>query len=150
MDREIIRVERLTEYSTSVAAGLGRLMPFLSDKFNGEPIGQELLETIIESPHHDQLVAVLGKEVIVGAATLSLVMGAAAGEKGYLEDFVTDPQVARQGIGNKVWSEMMKWCSERNVNLDFTSRPSRTAAHHFYKKHGAVIRDTTVFHVDIE
>jgi len=142
-------VERLTDYSHEDAAQLGRLMPFLSDSFSGEPIDAELLGTIIASPYHDQLVARLEGR-IVGAATLSLVIGAAAGKKGYLEDFVTDPDVREQGIGGKVWDEMMAWCKEQGVNLDFTSRPSREAAHKFYHSHGAVVRETTVLHVDVE
>ncbi len=141
-------VERLEHYSDDDAADLGRLMPHLSARFTSEPIDKKLLETIINSPFHDQLVARLDGR-IVGAATLSLIMGAAAGRKGYLEDFVADPDVRRQGIGKKVWDEMMNWCRERNVDLGFTSHVSREAAHNFYHAQGAVIRDTSVFHVDV-
>jgi GNAT superfamily N-acetyltransferase len=142
-------VERLTQYSEHDAEQLGRLMPFLSDSFTGEPVDAELLNTIITSPYHDQLVARLEGR-IVGGATLSLVIGAAAGKKGYLEDFVTDPTVRGKGVGGKVWDEMLAWCREHEVSLDFTSRPSREAAHRFYHSHGAVVRETTVFHVDVE
>lgn len=142
-------VERLNEYSEDDAAQLGRLMPFLSDSFNGEPVDAELLQTIISSPYHDQLVARLEGR-IVGAATLSLVLGAAAGKRGHLEDFVTHPDVQGQGIGGKVWDEILAWCREQGVDLDFTSHSDRQAAHRFYHAHGAVERETTVFHVDVE
>ena len=144
-----VSVERLNEYSEEDAVQLGRLMHFLSEKFTGEPIDRNLLEKIIESPFHDQLVARIEGR-IVGAATMSIVMGAAAGKIGYLEDFVTDPSVQKQGIGSKVWDEMMRWCKEYDVDLDFTSRPSREDAHKFYKAHGANVRETTVFHVNVE
>jgi GNAT superfamily N-acetyltransferase len=140
-------IERLTRYSESDAAELGKLMSFLSDRFNGDPIKQELLEAIINSPLHDQLVARVDGH-IVGAATVSIGMGVAAGMLGHLEDFVTDPGVRRQGVGSAVWQAVITWCEERGVNLYFTSRPHRTAAHDFYLAYGAVIKNTTVFYVD--
>jgi GNAT superfamily N-acetyltransferase len=143
-----VHVERLQEYTPEDAAGIGRLMPFLSDKFSGEPIDQELLETIINSPYHDQIVARLEGR-IVGAATLSLVIGAAAGRKGYLEDFIADPAIQQQGVGTKIWQELLTWCKEREVDLSFTSHPSRKPAHDFYRSR-AKIYDTTVFKVDVK
>jgi GNAT superfamily N-acetyltransferase len=141
-------VDRLKEYSEDDAAELGRLARFLSEKFDGKPIDKKLLEEIINSPYHDQLVVRIEGR-IVGAATLNIVMGAAVGKSGYLEDFVTDPDVRRQGVGGRVWDEIILWCKEHDVDLDFTSKPSREDAHRFYLAHGAVVRETTVFHVDI-
>ena len=137
-------VSRLTEYSEDDASELGTLMTHLSDKFIDRPIDKELLEAIIQSPYHEQLVARFQGR-IVGAATLSIVMGAGAGRMGYLMDFVTDPDVRGQGLGKRLWADMMSWCSENDVNLTFTSRPERAAAHEFYVRSGAEIRDTTVF-----
>lgn len=141
-----VSVERLTEYSFEDAAGIGRLMPFLSERLSSDPIPEDLLREIIDSPHHEQLVARLDSR-IVGAATLSLLMGPAAGRAGYLEDFVTDPELRGRGIGDTLWTEMMQWCDEHGIGLEFTSKPSRQAAHRFYLSHGAVVRDTTVFRV---
>lgn len=143
-----VRVERLTTYNEGDAEQLGRLMPFLSELFSDDPVDPELLDAIIHSPYHDQLVARLDGR-IVGAATLSIVLGAAAGRKGRLEDFVTDATLQGKGIGGKVWDEMMRWCKEHEVGLEFTSRPSREAAHRFYHERDAVVRDTTVFHKDM-
>lgn len=143
-----VQIERLLEYSAEDAAGIGRLMPFLSDKFSDQPIDEQLLRSIVESPNYEQLVARLEGR-IVGAATLSIIKGAGAGNKGWLEDFVTDEEIRGQGVGDKVWAEMMTWCRENKINLGFTSRPSRTEAHTFYKKRGAKEKPTTVFHVDV-
>lgn len=149
MNTPQVTVERLTAYTENDAIELGKLMSSLSTRFDGQPVSRELLETIISSPSHDQIVARLDGH-IVGAATVGLVMGAGAGRHGHLEDFVTDPEIRRQGVGNKIWDEVIKWCKEQGVNLYFTSRPSRSDAHAFYLAHGAMIKDTTVFYVATE
>ncbi|MGF7228578.1 MAG: GNAT family N-acetyltransferase [Candidatus Saccharibacteria bacterium] len=148
MSNPEIAVERLTEYSEDDAAGIGRLMPFLSERLSDEPVDEDLLRAIIGSPYHDQLVARLDG-LIVGAATMNLLMGPGVCKQGYLEDFVTDPEVRGRGIGDKVWQGMLDWCTERGVDFRFTSRPNRQEAHRFYVKHGAETRETTVFHVPV-
>jgi len=149
MDISDIKVERLAGFTDDDAIELGRLMPFLSDKFTAVSISRELLEEIVRSPYHDQLIArVEGR--IVGAATLSIVMGAGAGREGYLQDFVTHPQFRGQGIGDAIWNEIMAWCQEHDVDLGFTSHPRRQDAHRFYLSHGAQIRETTAFRMITE
>ena len=142
----MIHVERLQAYTPEDAIGIGVLMPHLSDSFPNSPIPEERLRTIVESNYHDQLVAREESSRIVGAATLSLILGAGAGSKAYLEDFVTDPET--KGVGSALWQEMGAWCVERDVELHFTSRPSRVAAHHFYLNRGAQIRNTNAFKKD--
>lgn len=142
-----IHVERLTEYSEDDAAGIGELMPILSGSFTGAPIPEERLRAIIESPYHEQLVARHDTRII-GAATLSIIIGAGAGNKAWLEDFVASPGTGIRGIGQALWDEIEVWCLERSTNLEFTSRPSRVAAHAFYTKNGAKIRETATFKKD--
>lgn len=144
METSDIYVERLKRYTQEDAAGIGRLMPYLSETFTDDPIAEDLLTEIIESLHHDQLVARRNGEII-GTATLSLIIGAGAGKKGWLEDFVTDQEAGVKGIGQYVWDEMGIWCQEHGVDLNFTSNSSRTAAHDFYSRNQAETRDTTVF-----
>ena len=144
-----IIVERLTEYSDSDAVGIGRLMPFLNDTLNDEPMDEALLTMIIDSPYHDQLVARLDG-IVVGVATVNLLLGPGMEMEGYLEDFVVDPEVRGRGIGDKLWQAIIDWCREKNVDLGFTSNPARVAAHRFYNSHGAEIRDTTVFRVSVD
>lgn len=140
-----ISVERLKVYKPEDAAEIGRLMTYLSESFSSEPVPEELLRAIIESDDHDQLVARISSR-IVGCATLSVVISAGAGKKGWLEDFVSDPEARQRGIGQALWNEIEKWCQEKGVvDLNFTSRPSREAAHNFYLKNGAHTRETTVF-----
>lgn len=142
----MIFVERLRVYKPEDAAGIGKLMPYLNQSFSDAPIPEEHLRAIIESDHHDQLVAREDTQRIIGAATLSLIMAAGAGRKGYLEDFVTDPET--KGVGSALWREMGRWCLEQQVDLHFTSRPTRIAAQHFYLNRGAEIRNTNTFKKD--
>lgn len=146
MSTHVFSIERLTKYLPEDAAAIGRLMPFLSQKLSDMPISEDLLTQIIESPYHEQIVARLDGK-IVGAATLSIIMGPAVGRQARLESFVTDPEIRGQGIGSKIWAEALRWCVERQVDLEFTSNPSRKSAHKFYLARGAEIRNTTVFHV---
>jgi len=146
MIQQDIIIERLKTYSPKDAIEIGQLMPFLSERMSDTPIPQELLTEIIESPYHEQIAARMNGK-IVGTATLSLIMGPAVGKQAHLEGFVTDPTVRGRGIGSQIWDEVLKWCNERNVDLEFTSNPSREAAHNFYRARGAKIRDTTTFHV---
>lgn len=142
-----VTIERLRTYSDTDGIELGRLMTYLSEKCNGEPIPREVLEAVIESKYHDQLVARC-HDRIVGAATVSLVMNIARGGMGYLEAFVVDPAVRGKGVADAIWEELMRWCAERGVRLEFTSNNARIAAHKFYVAHGAAIRETTVFSVN--
>lgn len=149
MSQHNVTIEKLTAYTREDGAGIGRLMPFLSQRMDDAPIPEELLREIIESPYHEQIVARQDGK-IVGAATLSLIMGPAVGKQAHLEGFVTDPTARGRGIGSQIWDEILKWCSAREVDLEFTSNPSREAAHNFYRARGAQIRNTTTFHVSHE
>lgn len=140
----MISIERLAVYTEQDAIDMGKLMPVLSDKFTNQSIESGLLKEIIESPFHEQIIARLDGK-IVGCATLSITMGVGAGRKAYLEDFVVDPTIQGQGIGGKIWDEITKWCIERDLKLFFTSNAKKEAAHNFYLKRDAIVRDTTVF-----
>lgn len=143
-------IEALTSYSDEDAAALGRLMPHLSDSFDGSPVVEELLRDIIASPYHEQLVARDETGRIVGTATLTITMGAAIGRNAWLEDFVVDPTAQGGGIGSRLWGAMLDWCRSHSAHkLGFTSNPTRTAAHAFYLRRGAVIRDTSYFKKDV-
>ena len=141
-----ITVNTLTAYSFEDAAAIGRLLPFLSDSFSGDPIDRQLLTDIIASPYHDQLVARSTDGTIVGALTVSLTMGMGVVHKAWLEDFIVDPNLQGAGVGSKLWDALLDWCRDHDVHqLDFTSRPTKEAAQHFYLKRGAIIRDTNYF-----
>lgn len=139
----MVHIERLTTYSPEDAESIGRLMPILSERLTEEPIDEKLLREIIDSPYHDQLVA-RQESRIVGAATLSVIYGTAAGKQGWLNDFVTARDT--RGVGTAIWDEMGRWCNDNDIHVvNFTSNKERIAAHHFYEHKGAKIRTTTVY-----
>lgn len=139
-----LRIEVLETYKPAYATALGRLMTFLSEKADGQPISADLLKDIIASKHHRQYAAWIG-ETMVGAATLSIILGPRAGRYAYLNDLVVDPAYPDYHIGTRLYAEIEAWCRAEHMRMDFTSRPDRQAAHRFYLNKGAVIRDTTVF-----
>lgn len=139
-----LRIEALETYTPEYAVALGRLMTFLSSKADGSPIDERLLQDIIASEYHRQYAAWVD-DVMVGAATLSIVMGPQAGRYVYLNDLVVDPSYAEYHIGTALYKEIEGWCRAEHMRMEFTSRPERQAAHQFYLRKGAVIRDTTVF-----
>lgn len=142
----MISIERLEAYSYDDAVNLGKLRPYLSKDAGDHPVAESHLQNIIESPYHEQLAARLeGSRRIVGAATLSIIAGPLMGNKGWLEEFVTDPTTGIKGIGQAIWGEMGLWCIENGVELEFTSKPERTAAHNFYHRQNAIVYPTTVF-----
>jgi len=143
----MVHIDRLAEYTLEDAANIGRLMPGLSDKLTDDPIDERLLREIVDSDHHDMLVARDDSGRIVGVATLSLVLGP-TGRKAHLEDFVVGPDMRGKGVSDALWQAMADWCLERGAALNFTSNSARTRAHQFYLEHGATVRETTVFKKD--
>ena len=144
-------IEALSTYSDQDAIAIGQLMLHLSDSFDGSPVSKALLSDIIASPYHEQLVARDEQGTIIGTATLTVTMGAGVGRNAWLEDFVVDPTIQGAGIGSRLWDAMIVWCREHGVRkLGFTSNPRRTAAHTFYLKRGAIIRDTSSFKKTID
>lgn len=140
-------IERLDKYNYDDAVGIGKLMPFLAERFSDKPMGIDTLQEIISSPHQVQIVARLDNE-IVGTATLSLILGPVT-RTAYLSDFVTNPNIRGKGVGGMIWDEMINWCKEKDANLTFTSSSKREQAHRFYLDRGSKIYDTTVFKVSV-
>lgn len=139
-------VDILQHYSKKDATELGLLLPHLSSRFGGSPVAEELISSIIESPFHDLFVARVHDGNIAGVATLSTVLGISSGKGACLEDFVVSPDYRGQGIADLLWASLVEWCEQRNIaKLTFTSKPERSAAHRFYLKHGAQIRETSAF-----
>ncbi len=141
-----VEVGVLNSINSTDEKDLERLFAALSPRLEGKPLDKRVLDRIIFYPGYEQLVARINGR-IVGAATLSIVIGLGSGSKGYLNDFVTDPDMRGRGIGDIVFEEVVKWCRDRDIDLTFTSKPAREDAHRFYRNHGAEIQKTTVFQV---
>ena len=139
-----LQIVRLTEYQPEIAAGIGRLLVQLDPSFSSEPVPEEVLGPIIDSPDHDQFVALLDSQV-VGAASMSVVRGAGFNKRGQLEDFVVDQEMRGQGIGRTIWNSLVSWCEKKDLPGFYlqteTFRPEAIA---FYEKVGAEIMGQTV------
>ena len=146
-----VTIETLTAYSPEDATTIGHLLSILSDSFSDKPVEKQVLTDIITSPYHDQLVARDNNGTIIGTLTVSLTMGAGVIRKAWVEDFIVDPATRGMGVGSQLWDTLITWCRDHQVSsLDFTSRPNKVEAQHFYLKRGAVIRETNYFrkHID--
>lgn len=155
MSKQVILPEiyAVTEYSDRVAAGIGLLMPALSSCLSAAPMDQGRLETFIESPHHDQLLAELDGRV-VGAAAMSLMLGTTPNsDVSWLGDFVVseDESVRGHGVGYALfWHGIIEWSrAKRATHLLFTSRFEREQAHRFYFRQGCTNPTTALFAHDL-
>ena len=147
MEQPEITTHELTTLDPNDVLDLEKLMPFLSPRFKDVPIPTTRLQEIISSPSHEQFVARCDGRII-GAATMSIVMGAAMGKEGYLSDFVVHPEARGTGASQALWGNIVLWSTVHKLDvIRFTSHQSREAAHRFYEKQGATIVDTTVFEV---
>ncbi len=145
-----ITIERLKKYSDADAAGIGKLGPSLSARFNEDPVNAKTLRTIIESPLHEQIVARDENGKIVGAATMNAVFAPFAGKIGYLEEIVVDANTQGAGIGGKLWDEIVAWAREMGLErIEFTSRKDRAATHAFYEKRGAFVRESNPYRFEL-
>lgn len=147
-------VNRLVDYSDEAAEQLGLLRADLREGRPVAPADPELLREIIASDYHDQYVAVMHNR-IVGAATMSLTLGAlAGGRKSWLEDFVVSSaeEIRGKGVGYKLfWEGVISWSRQRHAReLAFHSNALRVEAHKFYKRQGCEISGTSPFVLPIE
>ena len=144
-------IKHLDKYTPEIAQRVRELLIQLSrsGKDRGE-IPESWFTEIINSDHHDMLLAIDDNGVIIGIATLSIIMGPIVRKVAYLEDFVTDQNVRGQGVGSALWDEMLNWAKEKGcTEFCFTSGRDREAAQAFYKGKGAEIYDTNYFRKQI-
>lgn len=139
-------ISRITQYNIDDASMIGKLLTLLSKSASGYPVDKSLLESIIASPNHDQFVARNKNNEIVGIATVSIIMSIHKGKKAWLEDFVVSDNYRGFGVSTLLWNAVIDWCQGNDVaSIEFTSNFKRQAAHAFYIKRGATIRDTAFF-----
>ena len=145
MNKHETSIERVPEVSFEIAKGIGELMPDLSTRISAEPIAEDLLRQIIESPDRDLFIARLNGR-IVGSAVMNLIVFT-SGKKAWLEDFVVsaDESIRGSGVGYALWQEIVRWSREHEAPLELTSAPTRATAHKFYQRQGAKIKPTAVF-----
>lgn len=141
MANALVTIERAEVYSHELAARLGDLLVNLSQKYDGGPVPEARLRSIIEAPSAEQILAISAGQV-VGAATVSLRPSIAHEPRGWLEDFVVHPgwRGREFGTADKIADRWELWLAARGVKtLNFTSGYEKVAAHSFYARRGAKI-----------
>ena len=68
----------------------------------------------------------------------------------WVEDVIVDEASNNQGIGRLLLDAMVERARQLGAKtIDLTSRPSREAANHLYRKAGFEVRDTNVYRIDL-
>lgn len=134
------KAEELTE-------ALQRLVPQLSRSNTPPPL--DAVETMLAHQAISQFVARAANGVIVGVATLA-VFPIPTGLRAWVEDVIVDEASSGQGIGRLLTDAMLDRARELGcVTVDLTSRPSREAANHIYRKVGFEQRATNVYRFEL-
>jgi ribosomal protein S18 acetylase RimI-like enzyme len=138
-----MRVEVAAEPTPELVEAFTRLIPQLSR--SNPPPTTDQVAAMVASDCVDQFVAYDDDGTIVGVATL-VVFRIPTAWRAWIEDVVVDGAVNGRGIGSALTTAMIDRARERGcTTVDLTSRPSREAANHMYKKLGFVERETNVY-----
>ena len=70
--------------------------------------------------------------------------------RAWIEDVIVDEPSSGRGIGAALTEAMIDHARHRGCKtIELTSRPTREAANHLYRKLGFEVRDTNVYRFDI-
>ncbi|QGG96422.1 GNAT family N-acetyltransferase [Actinomarinicola tropica] len=142
----MVDIVEATEVTPEVVAAFERLIPQLSR--SNPPPSEDALRAIVESPACHLLLARDGDE-IVGSLTL-VVFPIPTGLRAWIEDVVVDQAVNGRGIGRQLNEHALDLARRLGATtVDLTSRPSREAANHLYRKIGFQARETNVYRYDL-
>lgn len=129
-----------TKYSHELAAEVGRLHPYLADRFTGEPADEGALRSIIEEPSSDLVTVRSAAGLLVATSSLTLIRNTLGGAHSYLEGVVSHPDVRGSGVADLMADEWESWNRLRGSGtMRFTSGWHREEAHRFYQRRGAYI-----------
>ena len=141
-------VEVYNGSARELAAALVTLVPQLSTS-NPPPTVAEV-EAMLASDAITQFVARDDDGAIVGVATLA-VFPIPTALRAWIEDVIVDEASNNQGIGRQLIDAMVERARQLGAKtVDLTSRPSREAANHLYRKAGFEVRDTNVYRFSLE
>jgi ribosomal protein S18 acetylase RimI-like enzyme len=142
-----VTVEIFNGEASELADALVTLAPQLT-KSNPPPSLAEV-EAMLASDAITQFVARDDDGAIVGVATLA-AFRIPTSLRAWIEDVIVDESVNGQGIGSALTQAMLDHARTLGcATVDLTSRPSREAANHVYKKLGFTLRETNVYRYDL-
>ena len=146
----MIEIGPVTEYDGEVAEAMGKLRQQLSERHDGSAIEREKIEELIESPYHDILIAV--DEGKVGGMVIDSVVLATLDRNVYMEDLVVNNECRGKGVGGMLFEAVKDWGRQKGCRrLEFTSsnRDGKAGARGFYESHGAEVRETDFYRVEL-
>ena len=142
-----VTVTALEAVGPDEVAAFGRLIPQLSR--SSPPPGEAELREIVATPGTVVLVARDDDGTVLGSLTL-VTFRIPTGMRAWIEDVVVDEAASRRGVGSALNRAALDAARARGCKtVDLTSRPSREAANHVYKKLGFEQRDTNVYRFDL-
>jgi len=129
-------------------SALQHLVPQLS-RSNPPPSLEEVRAMLT----HDSVTQLLARREdgsIVGVSTL-ITFPIPTAVRAWIEDVIVDEASNNQGIGRQLLDAMVERARQLGATtVDLTSRPSREAANHLYRKVGFEVRDTNVYRLTLE
>ncbi|MEY2448405.1 MAG: hypothetical protein QOH79_1881 [Acidimicrobiaceae bacterium] len=142
-----MKVEVFSGDASELTDALVTLVPQLS-KSNPPPSLADV-EAMLASDAITQFVARDDDGSIVGVSTLAIFPIPTA-LRAWIEDVIVDESARGRHIGEALTQAMIDAARERGcATVDLTSRPSREAANHVYKKLGFTLRETNVYRYDL-
>lgn len=137
------------EVDLDLVAAFGKLSPQLSS--SAAPPTADDLAAIIAQPGTTLFIARDDDtREIVGTLTL-VVFPIPTGRRAWIEDVIVDAGASGQRLGERLSAAALDKARELGCRtVELTSRPSREAANHIYKKLGFEIRDTNVYRFALE
>ncbi len=122
---------------------LQRLVPQLSR--SNPPPALDAVRAMLGHEAVTQFVARDDDGRIVGVSTLA-VFPIPTARRAWVEDVIVDESVNGRGIGRQLTDAMLARARDLGcATVDLTSRPSREAANHLYRKVGFTQRETNVY-----
>ena len=144
----MIRVETATGVDDELVDAFARLIPQLSK--SSPPPGHDELAELVSQPGTFVLLARDDNGTIVGTTTL-VTFRIPTGVRAWIEDVVVDKAASGQRAGEILTHAALDAARKAGAKtVDLTSRPSREAANHIYRKVGFEQRDTNVYRYDLE
>ena len=143
----MIRVETATDVDDELVDAFSRLIPQLSK--SSAPPGHDELAELVAQPGTFVLLARDDDGTIVGTTTL-VTFRIPTGMRAWIEDVVVDEAASGQRAGEILTHAALDAARKAGAKtVDLTSRPSREAANHIYRKVGFEQRDTNVYRFNL-
>jgi len=144
-----VRIEEVAIVDDELVDAFALLTPQLSR--SSPPPGRSELEEIVADPGNHLLIArdVADDDRIVGTTTL-VTFRIPTGMRAWIEDVIVDAACAGRGISYDINRHALDLARSLGCKtVDLTSRPSREAANHVYKKLGFVLRESNLYRFDL-